>query len=187
MRTEQKLFAVGILTAVVLVGISAYFFMFVQALHQKDQITRDQLEQMTKEELIDYILLKQAEGGPKTGYYLLPIAVFLSAIIGVFVSYRLLSRSEEARDTARVNAKVLLQLLKDDERRVVEKLLEHGGEMRQYELVRMTDLGKVKVHRILKALEDRGVVTIEKIGKVNNVRLRKEIYEALSDSAGERI
>jgi DNA-binding transcriptional ArsR family regulator len=183
MRTEQKLFAVAILTALVLVGISAYFFMFVQALHQKEHITRETLESMSKEQLIDYILLKQAEGGPKTGYYVLPVAVFLSAIVGVFVSYRLLSRSEKAQDVARVNAHVLLQLLKDDERKVVEKLLEHGGEIRQYELVRMTDLGKVKVHRVLKSLEDRGVVDIEKIGKVNNVRLRSEIYDALRGGA----
>ena len=183
MRIEQRLFAVAIVTALVLVGISAYFFMFVQALHQKAHLTRDALESMSKEQLIDYILLKQAEGGPRTGYYVLPFAVFLSAIVGVFISYRLLGRSERAQDIARANAHVLLQLLKEDERKVVEKLLEHGGQVRQYELVRMTDLGKVKVHRILKSLEDRGVVTIEKIGKVNNVRLRSEIYAALRSSA----
>ncbi len=181
MRNEQKLFAAGVFTALVLVGISAYFFMFVQALHQRPHVSREDLEQMTKEQLIDYILVRQAEGGPKTGYYVLPVAVFVSAIVGVFVSYKLLGRSESARDAARANARVLLHLLRDDERRIVEKLIEHGGEMRQYELVRMTDLGKVKVHRILKALEGRGVVIVERVGKVNNVRLKREIYDALKE------
>lgn len=182
MNLERKVFLAGFITAVVLVGISAYFFMVFQALNSKSkQLSRSELEQMTREELIDHILIRQAEGGAKLGYYVLPIAVFISAIVGTAVAYVLMSRSEASRRRARINARILLNLLRDDERVIVEKILEHGGEMRQYELVHSTGMNKVKVHRILKALEDRGVVVIEKIGKVNNLRLRKELYEALKE------
>ncbi len=182
MNLERKVFLAGVVTAVVLVGISAYFFMLFHALNSKsNHLSRDELEQMTKEELIDHILIRQAEGGAKLGYYILPIAVFISTIVGTAVVYVLMSRSEAARRRANVNARILLNLLRDDERIVVEKILERGGEMRQYELVHSTGMNKVKVHRILRALENRGVIVIEKIGKANNLRLRREIYEALKD------
>ena len=179
MQPAQRVFLVGILVAIVLVGLSAYFFMFFQALHQKPPVSQEQLEQMSKKQLVDYILLKQAEGGPKSGYFFVPIAVFVSALTGVAVSYYLLVRAETASKSARVSAEIILSLLRDDERRIVQLLLDNGGQMRQYELVHMTGLNKVRVHRALKALEDRGVVEIQKIGKVNNVRLRRELYDAL--------
>ncbi len=180
MDIERKVFFAGFITAVVLVGISAYFFMVFQAVNAREnKLSIDEMEQMSKEELIYHILVRQAEGGAKLGYYVLPIAVFISAIVGTAVAYILMSRSEEAKRRASVNAKILLNLLRDDERRVIEKLIEHGGEMRQYELVHATAMNKVKVHRILRALEDREVIFVEKIGKVNNIRLRREIYEAL--------
>ncbi len=97
-----------------------------------------------------------------------------------------MQRGEEARRSAQHECEDSSHLLRDDERKIVQLLLENDGQMRQYELDHMTGLNKVRVHRILKALEDRGVVEIQKIGKVNNVRLRKGLYVALSGDGPPR-
>ncbi|WP_456369301.1 helix-turn-helix transcriptional regulator [Geoglobus sp.] len=67
---------------------------------------------------------------------------------------------------------ILLRSLKDNERRVVECLHEFG-EMTQVELSARTGIPKSTLSRILRSLEERGIVERYSNGMSKTVRLRK--------------
>lgn len=71
----------------------------------------------------------------------------------------------------------LINFLKDDERKVINYIIKSGGEVLQRDIVRATKLTKVKVHRILQRLEERGVIRLEKRGRTNLVKINKKFIE----------
>lgn len=62
-------------------------------------------------------------------------------------------------------------ILKEDERKVVEIIKGHGGMCKQREIVRETDFSKAKVSRLIRDLEERRVIKIEKSGRTNEIYL----------------
>lgn len=56
----------------------------------------------------------------------------------------------------------VMRVLKDDEKKVVELLMNAGGTMLQSDIARKTGFSRVKTHRILYRLATRGIVTAEK-------------------------
>lgn len=79
------------------------------------------------------------------------------------------------------NTELVLKMLPSTHRKLIQTLLENKGSVRQYELIQLTKLNKLKVHRILRDLENDNIIKKEKIDKVNNVVLNKEIYEILKE------
>ncbi|MBI2656334.1 MarR family transcriptional regulator [Candidatus Woesearchaeota archaeon] len=68
---------------------------------------------------------------------------------------------------------IILPLLKTDEKRVITALLETGGEMQQNKLAAKLNVSKVKTTRMLYGLEQKNLITKERHGLTNMVRLRK--------------
>lgn len=68
---------------------------------------------------------------------------------------------------------VILPLLKRDEKQVIEALQGAGGELQQNKLVLKLGVSKVKATRILHRLEQKNLITKERHGLTNMVRLRK--------------
>lgn len=66
---------------------------------------------------------------------------------------------------------VILRLLNDDEKRVVEAIAQSGGSMLQKDLSYELKLSRVKIHRILVGLIERGIVTAEKHYNTNKITL----------------
>jgi len=62
-------------------------------------------------------------------------------------------------------------ILKEDEKKVIEIIKSHGGMCKQREIVRESDFSKAKVSRLVKDLEDRGIVKIERTGRTNKIYL----------------
>ncbi len=58
-----------------------------------------------------------------------------------------------------------------DERRVVEVLRAHNGEYLQKYIRKEAALSRLQTHRIVARLAERGIVTLEKTGNTNTVRL----------------
>ncbi len=56
----------------------------------------------------------------------------------------------------------VMRVLRDDERKIVELLVNSGGKMLQRDLGRQAGFSRVKTHRILYRLAARGIVTAEK-------------------------
>jgi hypothetical protein len=61
--------------------------------------------------------------------------------------------------------------LTEDERKVINTLNLHGGKYLQKYITKETGLSKLKTHRIVTRLAERGIITLEKTGNTNTVTL----------------
>ena len=77
----------------------------------------------------------------------------------------------KASDTGDYFSKVL-KLLPKAEREVLEYVIKSGGEVFQYQIMRDLGLSKVQAWRIVRRLEEKGLVEIVKVKGRNIVRLR---------------
>ncbi len=73
--------------------------------------------------------------------------------------------------------KLVLSVLDEYEKKVVDIINNAGGEANQKRIVQETNLSKAKVSRVVKSLVDRGVVEIERIGRTNKVKLLKKKFK----------
>jgi len=110
----------------------------------------------------------------------IPIPLFIPFIasVGLFIGtmiYYFLSPKFEKK---KIDKKFFLNFFEGEERKVFEIIL-NKKEANQTEIVKESNLSKVKVSRILKKFENRGLIEKLSIGKINKVRLKKEILELL--------
>ena len=56
----------------------------------------------------------------------------------------------------------------------MQEILENNGRVNQYEISRLPGMNKVKSHRAIEKLVQRGVVKKESIGKINRIVLVEE-------------
>jgi uncharacterized membrane protein len=92
--------------------------------------------------------------------------------------------STEVKENKAVESplEVTIKLLHDDEKRVVEALKAAGGSMLQKDISYDLKLSRVKTHRVLVGLIERGVVKAEKHYNTNMITLSAW----LMDDEGER-
>jgi len=57
----------------------------------------------------------------------------------------------------------------------LKRIIEHNGTILQSEISRMSGMGKVKAHRILKDMKIKGIISLEKYGKTNRINLSKDV------------
>ncbi len=84
---------------------------------------------------------------------------------------------DESSTEEESSIEVVLRLLETDERRVVEVLLEAGGSLLQKDISWKTGFSRVKTHRVLVRLLQRGVVTSEKYYNTNRITLSEWIQQ----------
>ena len=107
---------------------------------------------------------------------LLIISAFLIGAASVFLFYN----SDRPKKTAAeygqgsVVYDLILPLLKTDEKHVISALREAGGEMQQNKLVVHLNVSKVKATRILYRLQQKGLITKERHGLTNMVKLKRK-------------
>lgn len=68
--------------------------------------------------------------------------------------------------------KVLMPLMRGDEKIIIDMLSKHGGTANQKVLVRESDFSKAKVSRIIAGLKERGIVGVESMGRMNKITLK---------------
>lgn len=83
--------------------------------------------------------------------------------------------SGEGKDTA----SVVLRTLKPEERAVVHVLDAHGGTYLQKFVTKEAGLSRLKTHRVVASLSERGIVHVEKRGNTNEVTLVKWFHEGM--------
>jgi len=110
---------------------------------------------------------------------LVPVFILGGIAIGAAVFFFMTSKLENKKKDAEKIAQTLIQFLNKDEKLVVQKILENDGKAFQSEISRIEGIGKLKSHRIIQRLSDRGVIEIEKHGKTNIIKLSKNIKEVL--------
>lgn len=77
---------------------------------------------------------------------------------------------------------VLIRASKPDERSVLQVLHDSGGVCRQKDIVFKTGLSKLKVHRIIARLAERGIVQAKRIGKTNEITLPSWLMQSQPES-----
>jgi len=78
-----------------------------------------------------------------------------------------ISPDERARETY-----LVLRLLTGDERAMFKALMDSGGEALQKDLIKTTRMSNAKVSRVLDRLAEKGVISKERWGATNKIRIR---------------
>lgn len=102
------------------------------------------------------------------------ISVFGYAMIFPELSEKKLdadNSSIPATEKEKLPLDAILRVLNDDERKVVETIVAEGGTMLQKDIRWKTGLSRVKTHRILFRLANRGIVSAEKYYNTNKIVL----------------
>ncbi|MFH1107052.1 MAG: hypothetical protein V1787_04090 [Candidatus Micrarchaeota archaeon] len=107
----------------------------------------------------------------------------LLAMFGVVVGagvFFLVGRTAEKKGVeAKVAAEMLLRFLNPDDKVVVRELLKNGGRIMQAEISRLPGMTRLKAHRVVQKLEQKGVVDVSTSGKLRVVHLKDELKGAL--------
>lgn len=98
-------------------------------------------------------------------YLLLGIVIIALASFALYFYLKKTPKSLEA----------ILPLLKQDEKKIIKQIMEHGNSCEQSEIVSELEFSKAKVSRLIKDLSDRNVISKEKIGRKNRVKLEVEV------------
>ena len=75
---------------------------------------------------------------------------------------------------------LVARLLEPKEMAVVERLIEQPKGIPQSEIVKMPGMTKLKAHRVVERLRNKGIVTVDKIGKTNQIKLDSRTRSIIS-------
>ena len=107
--------------------------------------------------------------------------ILLLSSLGVFIGslsyYLLSSKFVKERKEYSEDINLTLRFLNNDERKIVETVINNKGEINQSKLIKNTDLNKVKVSRIINKLIEKEVITKKVIGKINKIYLHEDLQK----------
>lgn len=167
-----------VLFALLIISITFYFNSLYEE-RSKGHLTSTMIDNMSKQEIADYMNDRHDSEPVLQSFFLLPFIAFIGLLVGTIVFYIMSDKVAQKEMSLEKNSKLILNFLTGQERKIIETLLEHGGKVQQYELSHLPNLNKVKTHRILLNLEEKGIVQKEKLGKINKIVLNKELFEIL--------
>jgi uncharacterized membrane protein len=91
-------------------------------------------------------------------------------IVAFVVAFFVYSRVRKPKE-------VILSVLDDYEKKVINIITAAGGEVNQKKVVQETNLSKAKVSRIVKNLVNRGLIEVKRLGRTNKLKLMKKKFE----------
>ncbi len=74
---------------------------------------------------------------------------------------------------------IILKLLNSNERKVLESLIKNEGTVLQSEISRAEGMNKLKTHRAVKRLKQKGIIKKEDYGKTNRIILTEDIKDVV--------
>ena len=108
--------------------------------------------------------------GPPFGWIASTIALVLITAAGV--AWFILTQRKAPKPKQAKKKQVIVPTLMDNEQKIVE-FLKQNGEVWQKQILAATGFSKAKVSRILRNLEERGVITKTIYGNTNKIALKK--------------
>ncbi len=100
----------------------------------------------------------------------------LFGVISGVTVFMLISNSiKKEQQILRTNIMIIRKFLSDDEATVLDELLKKGGSLSQTDISHLPGMTRLKAHRIVKKLKGRGIVHVDKFGKINRIRLVEEL------------
>lgn len=103
----------------------------------------------------------------RSGYALALLGLFLGAVLTY--AYFAYQKKKQGMEQSRV----VKLVLREDEQKIYD-LLEERGEILQEEVVRRTGFSKAKVSKLVRNLEEKGIIRKEPYRKTNRLILKKE-------------
>ena len=88
--------------------------------------------------------------------------------------------SKRTQQRPSVGRELVARLLEPKEMAVIERLIEQPKGMPQSEIVKMPGMTKLKAHRIVEKLRQKGIITVQKDGKTNQIKLDNRTRSLLS-------
>jgi len=82
----------------------------------------------------------------------------------------------------RVN--LIIPILKKDEKKIFDTIMKHGSGVNQKLIVNDSGYSKAKVSKVLKSLEERGILRLERIGRRNKVHIGKNFDKKPQKASG---
>ncbi|HZD12545.1 MAG TPA: hypothetical protein VE177_03385 [Candidatus Binatus sp.] len=113
---------------------------------------------------------------------LLFLSTVLASMVGVIyflVLPEMKNIYSSGNGNGKENTSMVLKTLKPEERGVVNVLDVHGGTYLQKYITKEAGLSRLKTHRVVAALSERGIVTVEKVGNTNQVSLTKWFLDGM--------
>jgi uncharacterized membrane protein len=108
---------------------------------------------------------------------ILAVIAILAAVAVVAYKYYFSGGTKESM-------KIILPVLKKDEKGVIEGLIKHGSGVNQKIIVKESGYSKAKVSKVLKSLGERGLVRLERTGRSNRVFWGKELKKETQKGSG---
>ena len=117
--------------------------------------------------------------------FLLFLSTTLASVVGVvyFLVLPEMKNYQANGNSDRENTTMVMRTLKQDERTVVNILDLHGGSYLQKYITREASLSRLKTHRIVATLSERGIVLVEKQANTNKVSLAKWFHTGMHPDA----
>ncbi|MDO8427870.1 MAG: hypothetical protein Q7S92_01525 [Candidatus Diapherotrites archaeon] len=109
----------------------------------------------------------------------IPLLVSIALLVGAGTYYLMTGKVETKQKALKSNIEVLLQFLDKDEQTLVNKLIEGKGQALQAEVSRLPGMTRLKSHRVILKLMDKGVIEKQELGKTNIIKFKKELKEGL--------
>jgi len=126
-------------------------------------------------------------GFPQNLTFLIPLSslLFLSTVLASMVGviyFLVLPEMKDyyESDSGREAGAMVLRTLKPDERKVVGVLKVHGGTYMQKFITQETGLSRLKTHRVVATLAERGIVQVQKKGNTNEVSLARWFLDGMA-------
>jgi uncharacterized membrane protein len=110
---------------------------------------------------------------------LLFLSTVLASVVGVIYFLVVPEMKNYASGSGKETTSVVLRTLKPEERKVVSVLDAHGGTYLQKYVTQEAGLSRLKTHRVVAALSERGIVLVEKKGNTNEVSLVKWFHDGM--------
>ncbi len=121
-------------------------------------------------------------GGEMMNFFwpsMMTVSIVIVAVVVAYViafpaiRYSAASEQEEPSQTMSVSTldpmDVVMRVAKPDERAALEVLKGNGGVCLQKDITYKTGLSKLKTHRIVARLAERGIVQVKRVGKTNEI------------------
>ena len=110
---------------------------------------------------------------------LLFLFTVLASMVGVIYFLVVPEMKNYVAGDTKDTASVVLRTLKPEERKVVHVLDAHGGTYLQKFITKEAELSRLKTHRVVASLSERGIVQVEKRGNTNEVTLVKWFHDGM--------
>ena len=134
-------------------------------------------------EVLSQLLTK---GFPATFPFLVLFSslLFLSTVLASMVIYFLVLPEMKnyyapGNGNGKENTAMVMKTLKPEERSIVNVLDGHGGTYLQKYITKEAGLSRLKTHRVVAALSERGIVQVEKYGNTNQVSPAKWFHDGM--------